>query len=47
MVTPLWFVALGLAWMVVRKRPRHIKQYRAFQAELAEDATVAAAGKGD
>lgn len=35
-VTPVWFIALGLAWLVVRRQPRHLKQYEAFQHELAE-----------
>jgi len=37
LVTPLWFVALGLAWLIVRRRPRHLKQYEAFQRDLSED----------
>ena len=46
LVTPVWFVVLGIAWMIVRKQPRHIAQYNAFQSELAEDATVIAARTG-
>ncbi len=35
-VTPVWFIALGVAWFFVRQRPRHLKQYEAFKHELAE-----------
>lgn len=34
LVTPLWFAALGVAWAVVRKQPRHLAQYDAFKHEL-------------
>ncbi|WP_199258595.1 D-serine/D-alanine/glycine transporter [Paracoccus binzhouensis] len=36
LVTPLWFVVLGIAWMIVRRRPRHLRQYEAFKHDLAE-----------
>ncbi|OBF47508.1 D-serine/D-alanine/glycine transporter [Mycobacterium sp. 852002-50816_SCH5313054-b] len=31
---PLWFVALGAGWLVVRRRPGRAERYRQFQAEL-------------
>ena len=43
LVTPVWFVALGIAWSFVRGQPRHLRQYEAFQHELAEDPGVALA----
>jgi D-serine/D-alanine/glycine transporter len=39
-VTPVWFVLLGLAWMIVRKQPRHIRQYETFRHELAENGGI-------
>jgi D-serine/D-alanine/glycine transporter len=41
MVTPVWFVALGVAWFFVRKQPRHLEKYEAFQRELDEDESPA------
>ncbi|WP_066912833.1 amino acid permease [Mycobacterium interjectum] len=31
---PLWFVALGAGWLVVRRRPGHSERYRRFRAEM-------------
>ena len=36
LVTPLWFAALGVAWAVIRNRPRHLKQYEVFKHEMDE-----------
>ena len=33
-VTPIWFVALGIAWAIIRRRPAHRARYEAFRAEL-------------
>ncbi|MDI9915210.1 D-serine/D-alanine/glycine transporter [Rhodococcus sp. IEGM 1379] len=33
-VTPIWFVALGIAWAIIRRRPAHRARYDAFRAEL-------------
>ena len=35
---PLWFVALGAGWLVVRCRPGRAERYRQFQAELDQAA---------
>lgn len=35
---PLWFVALGAGWLVVRRRPGRAERYRRFQAELGQAA---------
>ncbi len=35
---PLWFVALGAGWLVVRRRPGRAERYRQFQAELDQTA---------
>ena len=40
LVTPVWFAILGVAWFFVRKQPRHLKQYQAFQQELSETTSV-------
>ena len=34
LVTPVWFVVLGVAWAIIRRRPDHIARYQAFKAEL-------------
>ncbi|WP_185993142.1 D-serine/D-alanine/glycine transporter [Rhodococcus sp. KBS0724] len=34
LVTPIWFVALGIAWAIIRRRPAHRARYEAFRAEL-------------
>jgi D-serine/D-alanine/glycine transporter len=31
---PLWFVALAVGWLLVRRRQGHAEQYRLFQAEM-------------
>ncbi|MFM6849125.1 MAG: D-serine/D-alanine/glycine transporter, partial [Terrabacter sp.] len=36
LVTPLWFVVLGIGWAVVRRRPHHLERYEAFRRELDE-----------
>lgn len=40
MVTPVWFLALGVAWFFVRQRPRHLAAYDEFQHELEEDSAA-------
>jgi D-serine/D-alanine/glycine transporter len=37
LVTPVWFIMLGVAWFVLRRRPAHLARYATFQRELAED----------
>ena len=34
LVTPVWFIVLGVAWWVVRSRPRHLAREARFRAEL-------------
>ncbi|AOW93329.1 D-serine/D-alanine/glycine transporter [Rhodococcus sp. WMMA185] len=36
LVTPIWFVVLGVAWTVIRRRTSHRARYAAFRAELDE-----------
>jgi D-serine/D-alanine/glycine transporter len=38
LVTPVWFVALGIAWAILRRRPAHVARFEAFRASLQEDA---------
>jgi len=45
-VTPVWFVALGIAWMFVRKQPRHLQKYEAFKRELEDEGDLALHGQG-
>ncbi len=35
LVTPIWFVILGVAWFILRKRPSHLARYAEFQKDLA------------
>ena len=42
LVTPTWFVVLGVAWAVLRRRPAHLARFEVFRAELRHDAAVAA-----
>jgi len=37
LVTPVWFIMLGAAWLVLRRRPSHLARYAAFQADLNEE----------
>ncbi|MFE7544730.1 hypothetical protein [Streptomyces platensis] len=34
LVTPVWFVILGIAWAALRRRPRHVAREAAFRSEL-------------
>jgi D-serine/D-alanine/glycine transporter len=43
LVTPVWFVLLGAAWFVLRRRPAHLARYARFQAELAQEEASAVA----
>lgn len=47
LVTPVWFILLGAAWFVLRRRPAYQARFATFQAELQadQDFTDAAAGK--
>ena len=37
LVTPVWFILLGAAWFILRRRPSHLARYASFQAELAQE----------
>jgi D-serine/D-alanine/glycine transporter len=39
LVTPVWFIVLGIAWSVLRRRPTHVAREAKFRAEL-NDTTV-------
>jgi D-serine/D-alanine/glycine transporter len=41
LVTPIWFVVLGVAWFILRKRPSHLARYAEFQKDLAGEKVVA------
>ncbi|WP_235732523.1 D-serine/D-alanine/glycine transporter [Mycolicibacterium septicum] len=34
LVTPVWFLVLGIAWLVLRRRPQHLAREAEFRAEL-------------
>ncbi|MEE6170047.1 MULTISPECIES: D-serine/D-alanine/glycine transporter [unclassified Mycolicibacterium] len=34
LVTPVWFIVLGIAWTVLRSRPRHLAREAKFRADL-------------
>lgn len=41
LVTPVWFLILGTAWLILRRRPAHLARFAAFQDALrAEDIAV-------
>ena len=31
LVTPVWFIMLGAAWVILRQRPAHLARYATFQ----------------
>ncbi|BCT74726.1 D-serine/D-alanine/glycine transporter [Sinomonas cyclohexanicum] len=39
-VTPMWFVVLGIAWLIMRRRPAHVARYEAFHRDLEEEAAL-------
>jgi len=41
LVTPIWFVILGVAWAVLRRRPAHLARFEVFRAELRNDEVAA------
>ncbi|MDQ0862924.1 L-asparagine transporter-like permease [Arthrobacter globiformis] len=41
LVTPVWFVLLGAAWLILRRRPAHLARYAAFQDELQAEESAA------
>nr|WP_062831687.1 D-serine/D-alanine/glycine transporter [Mycolicibacterium brisbanense] len=38
LVTPVWFIVLGIAWAVLRRRPTHVAREAKFRAELNDTA---------
>ncbi|MNI56968.1 D-serine/D-alanine/glycine transporter [compost metagenome] len=38
LATPVWFIILGVAWLILRRRPAHLARYEEFKAELQRDA---------
>ena len=42
LVTPIWFIVLGIAWAILRRRPTHLARYEAFQADLEAEAKLEA-----
>jgi D-serine/D-alanine/glycine transporter len=44
-VTPVWFIVLGIAWAVMRRRPAHVARYEAFRRDLAEEAALEEAAR--
>jgi D-serine/D-alanine/glycine transporter len=45
LITPVWFILLGAAWLVLRRRPAHIARYEAFQEELRAEENAAREGE--
>jgi D-serine/D-alanine/glycine transporter len=45
LVTPVWFIILGIAWALLRRRPVHLAREEAFRAELAAEADREAAAR--
>lgn len=46
LVTPIWFLILGVAWAVLRRRPAHLARFEVFRAELRADEAAAGLGTG-
>ena len=45
LVTPIWFLILGVAWFFLfRRRPAHLARFEVFRAELRADEQAAAGG---
>jgi D-serine/D-alanine/glycine transporter len=42
LVTPLWFVLLGVGWFSLRRRPSHLARYATFQRDLQTEKESAA-----
>ena len=42
LVTPIWFIVLAIAWLVLRRRPTHLARYEAFHADLEAEAKLEA-----
>lgn len=34
LITPVWFAVLGIAWLILRRRPGHLAREAAFRADL-------------
>ena len=47
LVTPVWFVILGVAWAILRRRPTHLARYAVFQADLESDQATSRPGSGE
>lgn len=45
LVTPIWFVILGIAWAVLRRQPAHVARWTAFRAQLEDENKVAVGSK--
>jgi D-serine/D-alanine/glycine transporter len=41
LVTPVWFLMLGAAWLVLRRRPAHLARFAAFQDALRAEEIAA------
>jgi D-serine/D-alanine/glycine transporter len=42
LVTPVWFIGLGIVWLVLRRRPEHAARQSLHQAAVRIDAAAAA-----
>jgi D-serine/D-alanine/glycine transporter len=40
LVTPIWFIALGVVWLFLRRRPTHVARYATFRGELKSERGV-------
>jgi D-serine/D-alanine/glycine transporter len=45
LVTPIWFVILGVAWAILRRRPAHLARFEVFRAELRADEAAGRSGE--
>ncbi|PYI65005.1 D-serine/D-alanine/glycine transporter [Arthrobacter livingstonensis] len=41
LVTPIWFIILGVVWFVLRRRPNHLSRYARFQDDLESERVIA------
>ncbi len=41
LITPVWFIALAIVWLFLRRRPSHLERYGRFQEDLATERVIA------
>lgn len=47
LVTPVWFIILGIAWFFLRRRPTHLARYATFENDLQSEKDAAMELRGN